>query len=610
MVERLREMLPDAERAAVTQAVFAFCRRLYAGARSGDGLPVARALLAQAVLAADTVLERRASGVCGLLAGDTADTVGAIAYHARALSLARAEGSPAHLSVAWNNIGLAFAVAGNHALAVQSYRRALIAVEDDPASAYPRYTVCANLAHGHYQLGEIDEGLHFGMRALSEATPAFAGEDSHGAILLRRNLVWLLIAAGRVAQAREYVSEVAALAVRTSSARALIAAATTRAAFELATGQPDIAFTRLEEALERARSVPASLRETLACVIRAEESVGNAERALMRLQELSDHVYRYAVDRAHDHLELSALDDGPSRGADALREQARARLVSHLRPPGEPEEWKAYQRLAVAAVLRMDNTGWHGLRVGALTKALALACGQAPLQALETGLAAELHDIGLSSVPEGILSKRGELNETERALVERHTQAGAEILRDDRHPRILMAREIARYHHARWDGTGYPERVGGWFIPLPARMCAVADAYDAMVCGLDNRRAMTMNAALEELHREAGRQFDPELVSRFASMIRDETADRGIDPCTTAGLESFQELVDSLQEDRGFLLLKKSTSTTATGRCSSCSPKAPRTARSPKASATGKARCGSTCTASTRSSGSATRPAR
>ncbi len=377
-------------------------------------------------------------------------------------------------------------------------------------------------------------------------------KDPHSAILLRRNLVRLLIASEQLPRAREIADEVAALAARTTSPRTLIAAAITRATYEMATGSTDIALTRLEEALGRARRVPAALHDTLGCLVRAEEAAGRPERALVRLRELSDHFYRFAVERARSQVD-SNLVDAPVRSVDPLVEQVRARLVSHLGAPREPEEWKAYQRLGIAAVLRMDNTGWHGLRVGALTKALALASGVAPLEALEIGLAAELHDIGLSSVPEAIVAKRGELNEAERSLVERHTEAGAEILSDDSHPRMLLAREIARYHHARWDGTGYPERVGGDFIPLAARLCAVADAYDAMVCGLENRPAMTMSDALGELRREAGGQFDPDLVDRFEAMIRDETADLGVDPATVAGLEGFQQLVMTLQEDRGFV---------------------------------------------------------
>ncbi|MDH5263789.1 MAG: HD domain-containing protein [Betaproteobacteria bacterium] len=550
---RLQERLPDAERARVAESAFAFCRRLYSNGRSGDGLALARSVLAQSILADDAALERRASSVCGLLAADTADVVGAIDYQARALALADASRDPTARATAWNNIGLAFGVAGNYSLAVQCYRRALTAEEQVPGAVRSRYTASNNLSIGLYLTGDFAAALRFGELALQAVDPSFVDENPHSAILLRRNLARLYVSAGRMAEAAEQVAEVAVLAAKSSSPRSLIAAATTRATYELATGHTDIALTRLEEALERARGIPATLRDTLGCVIHAEEAAGNAERALVRLRELSDHVYRFAVDRALDHLELAALCEGPSRGADARQEQARARLVSHLRPPGEPEEWKAFQRLSVAAVLRMDNTGWHGLRVGALTKALALACGCAPLQALEIGLAAELHDIGLASVPEGILSRKGALNGAERGLLERHADAGAEILRDDRHPRILMAREIAKYHHARWDGAGYPSRVGGKFIPLHARMCAVADAYDEMVCGLGAHRAMTMNEALEALRRESGGQFDPDLVNRFEAVIRDETADRGIDPSTTAGLESFQELVNSLQEDRGFL---------------------------------------------------------
>jgi putative two-component system response regulator len=553
LVEGLQEPLPAPDRAVVGEAVMAFCRRLYSGGRSGDALPLGAALLAQAIAAGDPVLERRAAGVCGLLASDTMDIVSAVDYQMRALKLAQREGNPVGLAGVWNNIGLAFSVAGNYDLSTRCFRRAITTVVAEPGPVHVRYTAASNLANGLFHVGELEEGLRFGQFALHAAQPGYATKDPHGAILLRRNLIWLLVASERVGEAKVHADEIAALSQLTTATRSLIAAATARASYELATGQADIALTRLDDALARARSVPAALRDTLACAVRAEESAGNAERALLRLQELSDHVYRFAIERARDHVELAGLFEAPGRGVDPQQEQARARLVPRLRAPGEPEEWKAYQRLGVAAVLRMDSTGWHGIRVGALTKALALAHGIAPLQALEIGLAAELHDIGLVTVPEAILAKRGELNDAERALVERHTDAGAEILRNDDHPRILLAREVAKYHHARWDGTGYPERVGGRFIPLPARMCAVADAYDSMVCGLDGRQAVSMNDALEELRREAGRQFDPELVDRFGAMIRDETADLGVDPGGVTGLESFQELVVSLHEDRGFI---------------------------------------------------------
>jgi putative two-component system response regulator len=552
-IAAIREPLPGPDRAVVWEAVITFCKRFYGAGRCGDALPVAQAVLDQASVAGDVVLERRAATVCGLLAGDMIDVVTAVSYQLRALKLAQAAGTLRDTALIWNNIGLAFSAAGNGMLAIQCYRRALATVEGEPNAHSIRRTAGSNLANMLHNRGDYEEGLRYGTLAQRAEQQADAVTDPLGTILLRRNLIRLLVAMGRLDEAKHLVDEVADMASRLTEPRSLIAATIARGTYELAVGGTDIALTRLEGALAQARSVTGALHDALASVARAEEAAGHPERALLRLQELSDWVYRNAIDRARDHVELAGVFEGVGGGMDPQQEQARARLQGRLRPPGEPDEWKAYQRLGVAAALRMDSTGWHGIRVGALTKALALASGLPPLQALEIGLAAELHDIGLISVPEAILAKKGELNEVERAMVERHTDAGAEILQNDEHSRILLAREIAKYHHARWDGGGYPPRVGGRFIPLPARICAVADAYDCMVCGLDHRPPMSMSEALDELRREAGRQFDPELVECFEAVIRDEAADLGVDPGAVAGLESFQEIVISLHEDRGFI---------------------------------------------------------
>jgi putative two-component system response regulator len=305
--------------------------------------------------------------------------------------------------------------------------------------------------------------------------------------------------------------------------------------------------------VETAREVPANLRDALTCLIRAEEQAGNVERALVRMNELSEHIYRLAIQRAREHVELASLVPGLATRLDFQQQQARARLVSRTSPANVPDSWGALDRLAVTAAMRRDPSGWHGKRVGVLVKNLALASGVEPLQALEMGLASELHDIGLMSVPDGILGKPGSLNEAERAIVRRHADAGGEMLRDDRHPRVFLAREIARYHHARWDGEGYPEAVAANRIPFAARVCAVADAYDAMVCGLGAKAPLAMDAALAELRSEAGRQFDPRLVECFDQMIRTETEELGMELASNGGMEGFQSLVNALQEDRGFV---------------------------------------------------------
>lgn len=551
LIERLHGGLPGADVQPVAQEALAFCRRLYANARSGEALPLARAVLAQAQKAADTELEFSAAKACGLLAADTADVVTAVEHHVHALRLAA--GNAIEMSGVWNNIGMAMGIAGNYEMASRCYQRAvdLIAGHEDPV--YARYAACTNLAESLFQSAAYTDGLRFAHRALHEQTEAFRDRDLHAAVLLQRNLVRLLVALGRVGEAEPHVLQIAALADQVQTPRALIAAATTRSVYELARGHSDIALTRLEKALAQARGVPAALRDTLACVIGAEEAAGNSERALIRMRELSDHVYRTAIERAREHVELASIPAHAVTALDHEEEQARARLISKLAPPAQPEGWDALQRLSVSAVMRIDKTGFHGRRVGALSKALALASGLEPLHAVEIGLAAEVHDIGMLSVPEELLAKKEAPSDGERALIRRHVDAGAEILRDDRHPRIFLAREIARYHHAHWDGAGYPEAIAGKSIPVAARICAVADAYDAMICGVGHRRRSTMEKALGELRRAAGSQLDPELVDTFEHLIRTESQDLGMDLTSRPGMAGFQELVDALQEDRGFV---------------------------------------------------------
>ncbi|MEO5678018.1 MAG: HD domain-containing phosphohydrolase [Usitatibacter sp.] len=550
LLERLRAPLPAAEIDSVVDSALATCRRLYGNACSRDALPLAQATLAQCISAGNRALMLRAATACGLLSADMADVVGAIEYHVQALRIAIADENRVEMSRTWNNLGHTIGISGNFAMAARCYQRSLTLAEPQQGPVYSRFAACGNLADSYFQLGRIEEGIAFGERALREMTP---GLDPYAAILLRRNLVRLNVAAGRIEEAGRHLSEALAIAGETPSPRARIAADITRASYELAFGSADVALTRLDQVLERARQLPSTLRDTLVCVIRAEEAAGNAARALIRLEELSDHIYTLAIERARVHVELAGLREESAQTLEPGPDQDRARLGAKLSPPTTPDSWKTLQRLSVGAVMRIDDTGWHGRRVGALTKALALASGCGPLQALEIGLASELHDIGLLSVPEGILAKRGPINAAEHALVQRHAEAGAEILRDDAHPMVFMAREIAKYHHAHWDGGGYPERVGGRFIPMPARMCAIADAYDAMVCGIGHAAPRSMIDALAELSLQAGRQFDPELVSCFDALIRSESKDIGLDLEAGSGLEDFQELVLSLKEDRGFV---------------------------------------------------------
>ncbi|QJR14507.1 HD domain-containing phosphohydrolase [Usitatibacter palustris] len=551
-VDALRTPIAAAETKDLVDAAVGIGRTLYSCGRSREALALAQAVLAQCTLLDDRIQTRRAAMLCGLLLGDSADLVGAIEYHAQALRLSAQSGARFEMSQDWGNIGVGITAAGNYALAAKCYQRSLELVDSNPGPVYPRYTACLNLADCLFHLGDVERGLRYAERALREMTPEFQKSDPYTAILLRRNLVRLLIAAERLEAADVHSLKAMEEAREHPSPRSTIAADTTRASVELATGRVDVALTRLERALDASRKVPAALHDTLACMIRADEASGNVSRALMRLDELSEHVYRSGVQRIRDHLALYGIDS--TSGADTVRsELARARLADRLAPPGAPENLATLQRLAVGAALRMDASGWHGVRVGALAKGFALALGQGPLEALEVGVACELHDIGMVAVPAAILAKKGTLNPAETEIVRRHVTAGVEMLRGDNHRQLLLASDVARFHHAWWDGSGYPERVSGRSIPLAARICAIADSYDAMVSGIGGRAPMTMGEALAELERGSETQFDPELVPEFDTFVRRELEVQGIDPSSSSGMEDFRSLVVSLMEDRGLV---------------------------------------------------------
>jgi len=551
-LEQLASEAPAGTARESIESAVAFCRLLYSAARSPDALPLAHAAHELARLAGDRALRFRTSAACGILHGDAGDVVTSVEFHLESLRVAAAENLRPEMSRAWCNIGVTFSTAGSYALAAPAFTRAFELCDPGDASSPPRFFAASNLASAHFHLGRFEEGLRYARLALADVTPEARRQDPQAEILLHRNFVSLLVATGRAAQAESHALEAVRLARIVGTPRAAVAAAVARATWEVATGRHEFALTRLQGAMETARGLPAGLRDTLVCAIRAEEAAGHPERALMRLQELADHIYRAAIDRVKGRVEILRLQEEPAPATGPFSEHDRVRLQSRLEPPGAPPEWRTLERLAQGAALRFDPTALHGERVGALTQAVAQACGVDPLLALEIGLASRLHDIGMASVPEAIAGGPGPRNAVERQLYLRHTEAGAEMLDDARHARLLLAREIARYHHAHWDGTGHPEHVGGHAIPRPARLCAVADTYDALVCGEGSRPPCSMEAALETLARGAGNRFDPEIVPRFDALIRERAEELGLDTHAAPAANAFGDLVTSLQQDRGF----------------------------------------------------------
>ena len=184
--------------------------------------------------------------------------------------------------------------------------------------------------------------------------------------------------------------------------------------------------------------------------------------------------------------------------------------------------------LAKALEARDDNTSSHSLNVTRYSMLLGehLGLDAEELRVLSQG--ALMHDLGKIGIPDDILKKPGDLDESEFEIIKQHPMMTSEILDTLETSDHFAA--IARSHHERWDGTGYPDGLNGEDIPLLARIVAIADAWDAMTSNRVYRDAMNENIALDIFEREQDSgQWDPYLVGKFINLIRQGKGSSGYD---------------------------------------------------------------------------------
>jgi putative two-component system response regulator len=176
------------------------------------------------------------------------------------------------------------------------------------------------------------------------------------------------------------------------------------------------------------------------------------------------------------------------------------------------------RHLALAADYRDDLTGLHAQRVGLLAALLAEKIGVSREEIRLIRGAAPLHDLGKIGIPDHILLKAGKLTPPEFDVVKTHTAIGGTILSGSSFTLLKVAEQIARYHHEHWDGSGYMSLKGD-NIPLPARLTAIADAFDILTHERPYKPASTLEEALAEIQKERGRQFDPALVDALLQLV-------------------------------------------------------------------------------------------
>jgi putative two-component system response regulator len=234
--------------------------------------------------------------------------------------------------------------------------------------------------------------------------------------------------------------------------------------------------------------------------------------------------------RVQTHLDLKRVRDWLSDQNSALEAEIAQRMAENLLIQDV-----SVHALAHLAEKRDPETGNHLRRTKGYVRTLARHlqshprfAGQLDDRVIETLVkSAPLHDIGKVGIPDQILLKPGKLTEAEWAIMKTHAALGAEAIEeaevDAEKPVafLSLAKEIARWHHERWDGSGYPDGLAGDAIPLSARLMALADVFDAMISRRVYKGPMTFAEARDIILAERGSHFDPDIVDAFVTLFEE-----------------------------------------------------------------------------------------
>ena len=294
----------------------------------------------------------------------------------------------------------------------------------------------------------------------------------------------------------------------------------------LASSTPELALELLLGALPLAQSAELQkfVVDTHCLLSETHEALGNPAAALRYHREyhrLERTLFSDEAERRTKHLKMN-FELERSRNETEVVTRANELLeekVSERTRELEQARVEVVTRLAVAAEYRDDFTGQHTLRVGTLAAKIAQRL-ELPTEEVELlRLAARLHDVGKIGISDVLMLKPGKFSAAEFERMKEHALIGAQILSGGQSPLLRLAEVVALTHHERWNGQGYPHGLSGADIPLSGRIVAVADVYDALLSDRPYKSAWPPAEARAEIERQAGAQFDPQVVSAFLEVL-------------------------------------------------------------------------------------------
>ena len=203
--------------------------------------------------------------------------------------------------------------------------------------------------------------------------------------------------------------------------------------------------------------------------------------------------------------------------------QARVRTHLSLVQAEEVLETRLYiiQSLGIAAEYKDNETGMHTMRMSHYAHVLAKALGYSDEAADLILHAAPMHDVGKIGIPDSIILKPGKLTAEEWKIMQSHTTIGEQIIGKHHSKLLQTAARIARHHHEKWDGSGYPDGLKGEAIPPEAQIVALADVFDALTSERPYKKAWSIEKTTQFIHSQSGIHFNPDLVAVFDNCLTD-----------------------------------------------------------------------------------------
>jgi len=509
--------------AAVTSPRRALClldvaQFFYISGQTILGLEPAANAVAAARSLGDGGLLRRALSLHGILLADSGNLPSAVECYAEAIEIAQRAHDRVGEGAVWINVGAALLQAAQYVESVRASQRVLELAQQAPALAPVRGRALTNIALARLYSEDFAAGLASARASVEGAPEPVSADELLARVNAESNYAWLLLEVNDLSEALRRCELAKGFAARACSQRAEQVAAITEGFCEVHAGKVDIGLSRLQAALDRARILKSTWRDALIAMVKAQELCGNPQLALVHLRELLQVTRKSQQEKAllHHRRHLQELGYQPPTTEDAaLAAASRAALDRDM----VRAQLALLHRQAIAAELIEDPSGHHTFRVGRLAALLAADIGLDGDTCFMVEMSARLHDIGKIGIPVALFARRGAIKPEQRSLIRAHANIGAELLSQSGLPHIQMAIDVARHHHERWDGTGYPDGIAGGAIPEAARITTLADVFDVLTHDRPYRPAGSRQQALAEIGRQAGRRFDPALVEAFVALV-------------------------------------------------------------------------------------------